>query len=114
MLRDARLLTSRWGKRILAAEREGSFSTNLRREAGQWTTCACGDHAPLIPVNDSGRPLDPELQSLGVEFSTNVDMDQFLQAAQTLVTIEARAFKVVALQLQIHQQPTTQEDSRRQ
>lgn len=93
----------KWFRIIQAARKRGRFTDNQRVYAAQWTTCACGEQDPriprLVPGSDAYRnaddgpwcPVDWRLRSLGLEFATQVENNQFNAALNTLRMIEERS-----------------------
>lgn len=95
ILKENRLLSSYWGRRIVKAEERGAFNLADKRASGSWTTCACGKQDPLIPRGCFGAPNDSALGFWGVEFCGHVLNDRFPEAASALVKIERRAAEVL-------------------
>ena len=95
LLEKAGLSETHWGKSIIRAEKNDGFNVWDKEFAADWTTCACGKQDPRIPREGRGSPVDPTLFELGVSFSGQVDFDQILAAAETLIRIEKRATEVL-------------------
>lgn len=107
---EAKLSRTFWGKRIVKAEKEGGFTANDRREAIQWTTCACGKQDPRVPrIKESadythprkwvseGEPEDYWLSRWGGAFHDDaVKENDYSLASDLLIKIERRAAKIVA------------------
>jgi hypothetical protein len=95
-----------WGKKIIAAEKRGRFTESNINHSADWVTCACGRVTADIPRDPDthfhgyNTPLDAILRERGFDFYTAVDDNRFLKAAQTLVSIEARAIVVAKAYLQ--------------
>lgn len=99
ILKEAKLLSTYWGKRIALAEKKGYFTRHDLVKAAGWVTCACGKITADIPRMDDDHitgniPLDYELQDLGKVFPSRITMGHFKGAASILVEIEARAIIV--------------------
>ena len=106
ILEDAGLHDSVWGKRILKACEEGTFSGQDKELAGSWVTCACGEVTAGIPrgkdrysstytLSDEMVPQDAKLERLGLTFFYAVSEGHHCTtAAKLLVEIEARAIEV--------------------
>lgn len=62
--------------------------------ADDWVTCACGNQCDVIPRVD-GRPLDDELSSLGVIFSTLVRSRDIKRSLEALYWIEKRTAELL-------------------
>jgi hypothetical protein len=88
-----------WGSVIIAAEKRRGFTEDEDECALSWVTCACGSVTSDIPRNEESKPYDEELFDSGGLFSELVSGDAFLEAAQTLVRIEARAIIVAKAHL---------------
>ena len=87
--------TTYWGRKIIAAEKRGDFTGFNVQQAGDFVTCACGRVTTDIPrCRDYGGPLDSKIVRLGMQFDLDVTYNNFLEAAQTLTDIEARALIV--------------------
>jgi hypothetical protein len=86
-----------WGKKIIAAEAQKGFTDANIIKAWRWTTCACGKLNDGIPrsYGPSGWPLDDDLFDLGVDFSSAVANNHFLDSAKTLIKIEKRAKSIL-------------------
>ena len=56
---------SYWGKKIIAAEKENSFSKMHKKEAVGWITCACGQLDVSVERDANNAPVDAVLQELG-------------------------------------------------
>lgn len=95
ILKENRLLSSYWGRRIVKAEARGVFSKRDVRKAACWTTCACGEQDARIPRDGDGEPLDEKLTDLGCRFYRNTLNCNAAEAAETLVKIERRAAEVL-------------------
>tara|TARA_R110000796_G_scaffold115597_1_gene227728 strand:+ start:443 stop:880 length:438 start_codon:yes stop_codon:yes gene_type:complete len=108
VLNMAGLASTYWGKKIIAAEKRGKFTASNRQHAADWVTCACGrvtGDIPREPCLDEDShsynlPLDSLLKHHGFNFYDNVEEGRFLAAAETLVSIEARAITVAKAYLQ--------------
>ena len=96
ILRDARLLSTFWGRRIMAARKRNRFTEKDKKHAAFWQTCACGRLTQNIPRNFNGRPYDRDLFKLGCDFCDHVTASRTKQAALTLVDIEKRAQQIVS------------------
>lgn len=91
ILKRERLLNSKWGRRIAAAERRGYFTNSMKDKAGNWFSCACGDMDKHIERTSLGAPLDPILLFAGQDFYYYVNHNEFVNAAGTLWAIEERS-----------------------
>ena len=96
LLTQAGLSRSHWGKRIIAAEKRGRFTKLDKDDASWWTTCACGKRDRRILRDLVFAPQDGSLRSCGAWFSSHVENNRFEEAAETLISIEARAREVLA------------------
>lgn len=94
----ADILTTHWGRRIVAAmERGGRFTCRDKEDANGWTTCACGKQDARIPRDhEYGDPLDYGLVRLGVSFARSVSRHDPDTALLILLAIEDRAAEVLA------------------
>ena len=96
-LRKAHLHESYWGKKILAAENRGWFTGSNKKQARSWITCACGRLDSRIPRNqflyhyNAGAPSDDQLRDTGRRFYHHILENNFMDAADCLIEIEARA-----------------------
>lgn len=90
ILRKARLGSTHWGRRIIAAEKRGRFRRRQKDDACSWVTCACGK-LDGISRGSLGIPLDKDLQRLGHIFTDSVAANRFTKAAEALIAIEKRA-----------------------
>lgn len=98
ILRDAKLLSTFWGRRIMAASKRKKFTEKEKNDSANWTTCACGRVTIDIPrVSSIGAPCDMTLRIRGYDFFSHVSGSRVRQAALTLVAIEERA-RIVASQ----------------
>ena len=102
LLAEHNLQHSVWGKKILKAQKspEG-FTLQDKYDSMSWVTCACGRVTADIPRRSRlaevpNQPLDFLLRMLGSKFYSKVCEDNPLEAAKTLVKIEARALVVAA------------------
>lgn len=105
-----------WIERIEAARTRGAFDDCDRKQAQDWTTCACGSQDRRIPrytAQDEkagvqcawedgerdevsrGVPRDAALRVLGTKFYTCIDQNLFTDAALCLLRIERRAGQVL-------------------
>jgi len=96
ILNNANLGNTEWGKRIITAELASEFTPDDIYLATQWTTCACGTADKRIPryKNEDGdfvKPHDDQLQTLGYLFNREVNYNNFIGAAGTLIAIEVRS-----------------------
>ncbi len=82
-----------WGKKIIAAEKRGGFTSSNREQSNDWVTCACGRITQDIP-RENGCPHDLILSTLGSGFYNKVNNNEIDKAAEYLVEIEARAITV--------------------
>jgi len=109
ILTNAKLGNTHWGRRIIAAERRGAFTSKDNADSRSWQTCACGKQDPRIPRCDPspGRPGDPsmrwdlcptdsQLAQMGSDFFDAVSFRDFQKAAKLVVGIEARSVEVLA------------------
>lgn len=103
-LQAAGVLATVWGKILIEAAKRGDFTDAESNLAANWVTCACGRVAAEISVNDIGKPLDHLLSNYGANFSQAIDRNQPINAARSLVLIEARAIELT------EQHGITQED----
>ena len=99
ILNEACLDETYWGKKIIAAEKRGYFTTSNYDQSAGWQTCACGRQDSRIERWHNGRPMDALLQQLGENFQVEVEADSYHQAARTLIEIEQRAVEVIADQV---------------
>ena len=90
LLIQAGLDKSVWGTLIIAAEQDRGFSGLDRKLSGQWTTCACGEHAKGVDLDLHGAPKDDQLRKLGSRFAHNVTYNSYNRAARILIDIEER------------------------
>ena len=90
ILRKAKLDSTHWGKRVVAAEKRGRFRRRQIHDACSWVTCACGK-LDGIRRGCLGIPLDLVLRSLGHIFTDSVAANRFAKAAEALIAIEKRA-----------------------
>jgi hypothetical protein len=95
ILKENRLLSSYWGRRIVKAEERGYRNKTDALKASSWQTCACGRQDDRIPRDDEGVPMDSALSDLGCSFYVHILNNRFDFAAQTLVKIERRAAEVL-------------------
>jgi hypothetical protein len=89
-----------WWKRIELAEKRGRFTPEDVTKASDWVTCACGRQDKRIPrhlhyTGQPTRPVDFELQKLGMCFDKAVQANNFDWARHTLLAIETRAAQVL-------------------
>lgn len=97
-LRKARLATTEWGKRIIKAEKAGSFDELDEEQAACWPDCPTGkldgDIARFTAEQDwllYYAPIDDKLRDLGQKFFYEVKGHLFVAAATTLIAIYNRA-----------------------
>jgi hypothetical protein len=108
LLVENRLEDTYWGKKIIAAEENGWFYTVDCHESGEWFSCACGQLDEHVDRNDSGVPLDAELENEGCDFSDYVNgpiwstgddgklVSSFYLAAECLIRIEKRSIELLS------------------
>lgn len=60
-----------------------------------WVTCACGNICEIIPRAEDGRPLDTDLNVLGVVFYLMIKDKKIKAAKETLEKIEARSTELI-------------------
>lgn len=63
----------------------------LRRDAGNWPSCACGQLCSTLPRRDLGAPEDPQLYALGLSFNHHICAEDYVRALATFKQIEARS-----------------------
>ena len=88
---------TRWGARIILAEKRHHFTGKEANKGSDWISCACGEldsHIEMMPYEDDG-PADRQLNDLGVCFGRHVYNDEFLLAARTLIAIEERSVELL-------------------
>ena len=111
ILTKAGLQSTFWGRRIIAAEKRGSFTESDRSRSAKWVTCACGKLAPGIPrYYDS--PRDTVLAKLGIEFCLLSEFADAQKQARLLVRIERRAAQVLKCCVRKRKQPAKCEAAR--
>lgn len=62
----------------------------LRKLAGDWPTCACGQLCKQLPRDGQGRPMDYDTAKSGVEFMHDVAAANWSRAYARFQTIERR------------------------
>ena len=89
-----------WGRRIIKAEKSGSFTKKDIAQASNWVTCACGKSNYSVERYDNKIPIDFKLGKLGEEFATVLNStpqylgdppQQYLDATNILIDIKRRA-----------------------
>lgn len=105
LLAEAGLTKTHWGKRIIKAEQEGTFTSKDRSDSGNWALCACGKADMRIPraggdpaseafnanSHHDMEPCDLRLRTLGGNFPDDIYDNKPVAAAKTLIAIETRA-----------------------
>ena len=86
---------STWGVSIIEAETRGHFAAAQTLDADDWFSCACGKLDGHIEKDGDGGPKDKQLNELGVWFSVCVRDNFFIEAATTLIAIEARSIALL-------------------
>jgi hypothetical protein len=95
VLVEAGLEKTFWGRIIIDAENNDEFDEADVNNAGDWTTCACGQQDSRLH-RTGGIPLDSYLQDYGYKFNYAVNHNNFVLAAETLVDIEDRAAELLS------------------
>lgn len=95
ILKENRLLSSYWGRRIVKAEERGFFFERDHWDSNRWTTCACGRQDERIPRNYGRVPLDPQLRRLGGMFYRVIKRRKYVCAAEILIAIEKRSAEIL-------------------
>jgi len=95
LLTDNNLHNTHWGKNIIKAENRGAFTTENDSDAGNWVTCACGQHTKGILKDEFNKPDDKVLEYLGMQFTIDVVRQEFFKAAETLIQIEKRVIELL-------------------
>lgn len=72
---------------------------DLKLQADDWVTCACGNQCAIIPRYSAGGPRDDTLRHLGLKFSDNIYDADWPAAKQTLSLIESRATLLISAEL---------------
>ena len=95
---------TKWGRAVIRADEKDNrtdgkegFTSNEKKAAFEWTTCACGELAshPAIEVSDTGVPGDEDLLQLGGDFNQAVENNWPWEAAVALVGIERRVKQLI-------------------
>ena len=91
LIHEANLQDSHWGHRIIVSESFGKFTSESREEGSDWNTCPVGKSgaAMWIDANGDNRgPMDTNsLWELGCQFATAVCENEFVHAAEMLISI---------------------------
>ena len=67
----------------------------LKKLAGKWVTCACGNQCDVIPRNEYGMPKDVELRKVGGIFYTQIYCRNAEEALSILNKIEIRSSEII-------------------
>jgi hypothetical protein len=94
LLVNAGLDKSVWGLDIIKAAELGRVTYEMKQDAQCWSSCACGKLDAHIQKTSDGEPEDYELRRLGYEFSKCARQDRIVDAAETLIAIEARSIEL--------------------
>lgn len=73
------------------------LSYHLRRLAGNWPTCACGQLCTTLARGSLGAPVDPTLRALGLTFLNKVEQSDWRNALIAFEAIEARSSHLLKL-----------------
>ena len=114
LLVENRLEDTHWGLRIIKAEERGWFTSVDCYDSGEWMSCACGQLDEHVKRNDSGVPLDAELENEGGDFSSYINgpiwstgddgkvVSSFYLAAECLIRIENRSIELLSITDQLN------------